>query len=186
MKRRKHLFRSGCKAPNLLMTLAIFCILFPASARSDVASTNYSISGEFSFGTGNESSANYQVADSALDVFLQVPLSSANYQLGSRAEAFSATGLAGINSIAPSNFPKFYSDSTANYTVNATDPDNDSLQYRAKQDGTLKDGPQAGNELSWALSDNDLGRRNVELAVMDADGTVVKNQSAYIVKRPVK
>ncbi|MFA5167828.1 MAG: hypothetical protein WC530_04780 [Candidatus Omnitrophota bacterium] len=183
---RKCLFQSKSGVLSLIGLLPLLCFLFQTHAFADMASTNYSIAGQFVGGSGSESSTNYQVAESALNVFSQPALSSSNYQLGSGAETFSATDLARISAVSPENHPVFYSDSTADYTVTAVDPDNDTLQYRARQDGTLKAGPQSSNQLSWNLSNDDPGRRNIELAVIDPDGTVVTNQSAYVVRRPVK
>ncbi|MFH0985802.1 MAG: hypothetical protein V1882_09765 [Candidatus Omnitrophota bacterium] len=186
--KRQRLFPSKFRSrnPNLAAILVVSCLLFPGVAFSDITSTNYQISGRFTSGNGNESSTSYQIEHSSVDTFSQVALSSTNYQLGSGAEAAATVNVSEIRSVSPGDHAKFYSDSTSDYTVTAFDPDNDSIQYRAKQDGTVKDGPQAGNDLSWALSDSDLGRKNIELAVVDPDGTIVKNQSAYIVRRPVK
>jgi hypothetical protein len=70
--------------------------------------------------------------------------------------------------------------------VTAVDPDSDALEYKALQEGSAKAGPQASNALSWSLSNSDIGRRVVELQVLDPDGTVSLTKDMYVVRRPVK
>ena len=89
-------------------------------------------------------------------------------------------------SISPSNFAKLYSDVDASYTVQATSQDGNSLEYRAKQDSTTKDGPQASNVLSWTLNASDQGRHTMSFEVIDPQGTTLQKQEAYVVRRPTK
>jgi hypothetical protein len=170
----------------LILVMMFFVPVF-RQAQADSSSTNYSLVEErFTGGGGNISSANYQSAETSFEPFASASPTSTNYGFETKAGIGGALNIVAINSIAPSNFYKYYSDQTASFTVTAVDPDSDSLQYRAKQDATVKDGPQASNVLDWTLSASDLGRHTLSFEVIDPDGTVLKQQYAYVVRRPVK
>ena len=174
------------KTRGLLFLVCSFSFLsLPASA--DSASTNYAlVEDQFTGGGGSASSANYQVAETSFASFAGEAMSSTNYGLASKVGIAGAAPIAAINSVSPANFSKHYSDENASFTVTAVDPDSDSLQYQATQDSTTKVPAQSSNVLSWALGSLDIGRRLIQLHVIDPDGTVVTRQSAYVYRRPVK
>lgn len=131
-------------------------------------------------------SASYKAEESAVDWFTKENLTSTNYQVAGKIGVNGASDIVAINSVTPGDYSRFYTDESASFTVEAQDPDNDPLQYQAKQGGTLKDGPQAENVLTWTLDLSDQGRHTVSLDVLDPDGTVRKNQAMYAYRRPVK
>lgn len=161
-------------------------ILCPA-AFADVNSTNYTLTEDrFTGGGGSASSANYQIAETSFDSFSGDSISSTNYGVAAKVGISGASPVASLNGISPAAYAKHYSDESPSYTVTAVDPDSDTLEYRVKQDSTVKDGPQTSNVLSWALSNSDVGRRTLSFEVLDPDGTVVKQQPAYVFRRPTK
>lgn len=165
--------------------LSIFFFIRPVFA--DPSSTNYSVAESFfpAASEGEVTSTNYAVVESTIDYFEKTATSSTNY------EAEGAIGIAGsdlipvIQNVSPSS-GRFFSDENAEFTVTAISPDNDTLEYEAKQDGTTKDGPQSSNILTWALSGSDLGRRAVTVHVSDPDGSVIQHKNEYVFRRPVK
>jgi len=155
---------------------------------ADASSTNFRIESEHATGGANLSvtSTNYKAEESAVDWFTKENLTGTNYKVDGKFGVSGVSNIAVINSVTPGDFSKFFTDESPSFTVGALDPDNDALQYQAKQDGTLKDGPRAENVLTWALGTSDKGRHTVSLDVLDPDGTVRKNQSMYAYRRPVK
>ena len=83
-------------------------------------------------------------------------------------------------------FTKFFHDQSASYTVSATSQDDDTLEYRALQDSTVKAGPQASGTLSWTLGESAIGPHTMSLEAIDPQGTTLKKQEAYVVRRPTK
>ena len=182
-------WRSPMTRKNIfLLTLLTFISLLPvASFAADPSSTNYQAAESyFSAGIGNAQSANYKIDEGNIDSYKKDSASSTNYSLQGKVGISGTAKLPVINSTTPASYAKFFSDQSASYNVSATSTDGDSLQYRAKQDGTVKAGPQSSSTLSWALGSSALGRRAHNLEVIDPDGTVVKPQAAYIYRRPVK
>ena len=162
-----------------------FCFLPPASA--DSSSSNYAlVEDRFTGGGGSASSTNYQIAESSFEQFSGTGLTSANYALDQKIGVSGGSDIATINTISPSGFSKFFSDNNASYTVQAVSQDGDTLQYGAKQDSTTKVSAQASNTVSWALTHSDIGRHTNTVQVIDPQGTTIKKQDAYVVRRPVK
>ena len=172
---------------RVLPLAALFCLLAGSYAFSDTSSTNYTlVEYRFTGGGGNASSTNYQVADSSFGNFSQSAMTSTNYALEAGAGISSGAGIGSINSVSPGDHSKFYSDGNASYTVSAVSQDGDTLQYSAKQDATTKVSAQASSTVSWALSTSDQGRHTMGLSVIDPQGTALKKQEAYVVRRPTK
>lgn len=156
-------------------------------AHADSSSANYALSEDrFTGGGGSASSANYQIAETSFEPFSGESLASTNYGVAPKTGISASTNIVNINSVSPSGFSRHYTDENASFTVTAADPDSDTLEYRAKQDTAVKAGPQASNTLTWALSGSDKGRHTMNLEVIDPDGTVIKQQAAYVFRRPVK
>ena len=164
------------------------CILLPASAfAADPSSVNYQIAESyFPAAAGSAQSASYKADEGTLDYFAKQTATSTSYSLEGKVGIGGSEKIPVISSTNPSDYARFFSDQSASYTVTASTPDSDTLQYRAKQDGTIKAGPQTSSTLAWTLGTADLGRRAHHLEVIDPDGTVVKQQAAYVLRRPVK
>lgn len=181
--------RSKQGRSNLSILFISLCTFFFSNLAfaADPASANYQI-GEsyFPAAAGNAQSTNYKADEGSVDYFSKTTAASANYSFETEVGVSGAEKIPVINSVSPSGNAKFFSDESAAYTITAVSPDSDTLQYRAKQDGTTKAGPQTSSALSWSLGSSDLGRRAVKLEVIDPDGTVLKQQPAYIYRRPVK
>ena len=167
--------------------LAGALILFNTCAYAASSSTNYSLADDsFGGGQGSSQSASYMLERSSFGSFSGTSSSSANYRSDAGLAAFGAQKIPSIQSITPTDYSRFYSDQSASFTVQAVTPDGDTLQYRAKQSGTTKAGPQTSSTLAWTLSSADLGRRALSFEVIDPDGTVLRNASTYVYRRPVK
>ncbi len=157
-----------------------------ASFAQATTGTNYVLSEDrFTGGGGDATSTNYQVAESSFDIFSNTPMVSANYAADTKVGVGGA-GLADINAVSPSDFTKLYFDQSVSYVVTAVSQDGDTLQYRASQDATVKAGPQASGTLTWTLSATDVGRHTMSLEAIDPQGTTLKKQEAYVVRRPTK
>lgn len=154
---------------------------------ADASSTNYAlVEDRFTGGGGSSSSTNYAIAETSFDTFAGGTFTSTNYGVNSKVGIAGAAPIASITSISPVAFSKHYSDESPAFTVTAIDPDSDTLDYQVRQDGTIKDGPQNSNSLTWALSGSDIGRHTLSFEVIDPDGTVKKQQAAYVFRRPTK
>jgi len=161
--------------------------LAPGSLIADSSSTNYGlVEDRFSGGGGGASSAGYQLAETSVEPFAAGSLTSANYGLAPKVGINAAANIVSIHSVSPSDYSRHFADENASFTVTAVDPDRDTLQYRARQDGAPKAGPQASDTLTWALGSSDLGRHTMSLEVIDPDGAVAKQQAARVYRRPVK
>lgn len=173
-----------------ILTLSFFLgslLLAPGSLLADSSSESYALAEDrFTGGGGSASSESYQIVETSFESFSGDSLSSANYALAPKVGIDSAAHIVTINSVSPANYSRHYADENATFTVSALDPDSDHLEYRATQDGTVKAGPQASHELSWAWNESDLGRHTIRLEVIDPDGTVAKQQAAYVFRRAVK
>ena len=173
--------------PCFSLLACAFSLLPLNFAFADSSSVNYSlVEDRFTGGGGSASSAHYQVAETSFDSFSRGALISTNYAEETKVGIAGAAAIVALNSISPANFSKHYTDGSASFTVTAIDPDSDALQYRVKQDSTVKAGPQTSNQLGWAFSNSDAGRHTLGFEVIDPDGTVLKQQSAYVYRRPVK
>ncbi len=172
----------------LAVFLSSFLLAFsPGALFADSSSTNYALVEErFTGGGGAASSASYQIAESSFDSFGNAAMTSANYALETKVGISGAANIATIHSVTPADLAKFFSDGNASYTISAVSQDGDSLQYAAKQDSTTKVSAQSSNSVSWALSASDQGRHTMSLQVIDPQGTTLKKQEAYIVRRPTK
>lgn len=160
-------------------------VLGPAFAES--TSPNYALNGKFTGGSGGGTSTNYEVSQGSFGMFSGVSgATSANYQIQSGDTNPTTLGTPEITGTTPGEYAWFFDDATADYSVATYEMDGDSLQYQAKQDGAMKDGPQSSENLSWVLSAADRGRHAIEIEVIDPDGTVSKQQHAYVVRRPIK
>ena len=168
--------------------LLITILLFAERASADQQSANYRLEAEIVTGGGDGlvTSASYKIEESTIDWVTKATLSSVNYTLENKAGINDVENIPVISSVAPGNYSRFFTDESASFTVNATTPDSDPLEYQAKQDGTTKAGPQTSNVLSWALGASDKGRRALELSVIEQHGTVIKQQTMYVYRRPVK
>ncbi len=173
---------------HLVHAVAVFAVLlFCTPAFADMQSTNYKMAdAAFTSGGGNAQSSSYKVAESFLGSSGSGSLSSTNYSLQAASGISGVDRIAAIQSLSPSDYARFFSDQSASYTVTASSPDGDSLQYRAKQDGTTKVSAQSSSSLSWSLSSADLGKHSHSFDVIDPQGTVTKTQSAYVYRRPLK
>ena len=170
----------------LLVAAALSCFARP-NAWADSSSANYAlVEDRFTGGAGSASSANHRVDESSFDAFGNAAMASASYALQTKVGISGGADIATIHSVTPVGFAKFFHDNEASYTVGAVSQDGQALQYSAKQDSAIKSGPQSSNVLSWALGASDIGRHTMSLEVMDPDGTTLKKQEAYVVRRPVK
>ena len=178
--KNKRLIRSG------LMVFA-FSLLSFNFVFADPASSNYSVAESwFPSGGGSAQSTNYKAEETTIDAFDTPILSSSNFGLEGKIGIKGTEKIPYITAVSPGNFSKHYPDETASFTVTATTPDGDTLQYSGRQNATLKDGPQSSNQLDWALTGSGIGRHVMSLEAIDPDGTVSKQQPAYIYRRPVK
>lgn len=141
--------------------------------------------GRFTGGGGDATSINYQLTESSFESFSSVPLTSINYAAEGKV-GIGGAGIGTINSVTPADFTKYFHDQSASYVVSATSQDGDTLQYKASQDATVKAGPQASGTLGWTFSAADIGRHTVSLEVIDPQGTTLKKQEVYVVRRPTK
>lgn len=141
--------------------------------------------GRFTGGGGSATSTNYQLTESSFEGFSSTALSSTNYAAETKVGVGGA-GIGHINSVTPADYYKYFHDQSASYVVNATSQDGDALQYKASQDATVKVPQQSSNTLGWTLSDTDIGRHTVSLEVIDPQGTTLKKQEVYVVRRPTK
>ncbi len=179
-----------CLSKVWLCTVAGFAFLLLCSRMvyADASSTNFALEGEYQSSGAllSAASTNYALEESALDFNAKDNLSSTNYALeGSVGYGQSLVPI--ISSVSPGDFSKYFTDESPSFTVTATDPDSDSLEYQLKMDGTVKDAFQASNVLTFALSSSDRGRRSFAFEVRDSsDGTVSQNQSSYIFRRPIR
>ena len=173
---------------KLFLLASCFLLLASRNLSADTQSANYQVADDFvsSGGTGLVNSASYRIEDGVLDFSSKSSVSSTNYNIeGSVGQSFFSQ-LPTLSSVSPGDFSKMFTDQNASVIVTAASPDGDALQYQAKQDGTTKVGAQSSNALSWALSGSDRGRRALEFIVTEQHGTVIKQQSAYVFRRPVK
>jgi hypothetical protein len=172
---------------SLSLAFFVHCVCYLGLAFADSSSTNYAlVEDRFTGGGGNASSANYQVAETSFNPFSGSALASTNYALETKFGISGGMNVATVNSIAPGDYAKFFHDQSASYIMSATSQDGDTLQYRALQDSTVKAGPQAFGTLSWSLSAADIGRHAINLEAIDPQGTTLKRQQAYVVRRPAK
>ena len=171
-----------------LVLIFDFCILnFDLSFAADPASTNFSITESyFPAGRSDAQSSSYKIAEGGIDSFARAAASSTHYSVEGKAGISGTEKIPYITAISPGDLSRNYTDEAASFTVSASTPDGDALQYRVKQDGTTKAGPQSSNLLSWALGASDKGRHALSFEVIDPQGTVVKTQANYIYRRPVK
>lgn len=172
-----------------MLTVVSLAILLcsPACVHADSSSANYALTEDrFTGGGGSATSANYQIAESSFNSFGNAAMSSTNYALETKVGISGGAGIATINSISPADYVKFFSDENASYTVSAVSQDGDTLQFGAKQDVTTKVSAQASNTVTWALSGSDLGRHTNTLQAIDPNGTAIKKQEAFVVRRPTK
>ena len=157
-------------------------------AYADTSSTNYAVSSDHFAGGGvlSMTSADYKAEESTVDWTTKDNLTSTNYKVDGKIGISGQHNVVLFNSVTPGDFAKYFTDESTSFAVSAQDPDSDSLQYQAKQDGTTKAGPQSSSTLGWALSASDRGRRALKFEIIDPDGTVSKPQSMYVYRRPVK
>ena len=172
----------------IFCSLLVSGFLFPSSLfAEDLSSTNYKIlQPHLTGGMASASSTNYRADEGAIEPFTKVTATSTNYSLEGKFGIDGAFSVPVINSVTPDNLSRNYTDESPSFTVSAVSPDSQTLNYEARQDGTLKDGPQSTNVLTWALSGSDKGRRALKLTVSDPTGAAVKEQSMYAYRRPVK
>lgn len=165
-----------------------FLLLFSLSAVADTSSTHYKLHSEIPTGGGaySISSSSYKVEESSLEWFTKEALTSTNYKVQGKIGIQGTENLVRIDSITPGDFARFFTDSSASYTLTATSPDASALEYQAKQDGTLKDGPKATSTLTWPFSTPDKGRHKASLQVLHPKGNVAQEQALYAYRRPVK
>ena len=172
------------------IAFAVLMLAFLAvpSASADMQSVNFKTESEqiAAGGIYSLSGTNFKVYESAIDFSSKENLSSQNFKLDARIGTAGRDYVAVIQSINPADYARYYTDQSASYTVSAVSPDGQALTYRAKQDGTVKAGPQNKKVLTWALGIPARGRHLLSIEVIEPDGTVAKNQSMYVMRRPVK
>ena len=170
--------------------ISLLTFLFLISALpvyADPSSANYQLGDSyFPAGSGGGSSSSYQVGESTVDYFEKSTASSTNYAVENKVGISGLQKIPVIQSVTPGDYARFYTDENASYAVSATTPDSDSLQYRAKEDAATKVAAQSSSTLAWTLAGGDKGRHTMSMEVIDPDGTVAKQQTAYIFRRPVK
>lgn len=175
---------SRLMALSWLLALGSWCpLLF-----SDTQSTNYKIESDFFSGGGavQITSASYKAEENVIDALSKSLATSTNYKVDGKF-GVASTPVPVINSILPGDYPRFFTDETAAFTVNAQDPDSDTMQYQLKVDGVTKVAFQSSNNLSYALAAGDRGRHDLTFQVQDTnDGTVNSVKSAYYFRRPTK
>ena len=168
-----------------IVFVLFICCSGPAFA--DSSSANYVLAEDrFTGGGGSASSTNYQIKESSFNLFSNAAMTSTNYALETKIGISGGADIATINSVTPGDFTKLYFDQSASFTVSATSQDGEALQYRALQDATVKAGPQSSSTLSWTLTSADIGRHTISLEAIDPQGTTLKKQEAYVVRRPTK
>ena len=167
--------------------LSFLLLPFHFAFAADPASTNFSVAESwYAAGGGNAQSTDYKVEESSIDSYGKGSLSSTHYGLEGKVGIKGTEQIPYISSITPANYSKFFTDESASFTVAASTPDGDTLQYLAKQDSTTKDGAQSSNVLTWSLSGSDLGRHVIDIQVIDPQGTTLQKQDAYVARRPTK
>ena len=172
--------------PFSVLAFESWVIVTAAFSPDTGGGTNYSVTeARFTGGGGDASSTNFQLTESSFDQFTSGSLTSTNYGLETKI-GVGGQGIGQIVSVTPSDFTEFYTDQNASYTVTAVSQDGDALQYLAKQDATTKVGPQSSGVLSWTLSTSDIRRHTMSLEAIDPQGTTLKKQEAYVVRRPTK
>jgi len=172
---------------GIASTFLTLLVLYASPVFADSASANYSlVEDRFTGGGGNASSTNYQIAESSFNQFAAAAMTSTNYALETKTGISGGADIATVNSVIPADFTKFFSDQNASFTVGATSQDGEALQYKATQDSTVKVAAQSSSTMSWALSSADIGRHTISLEVIDPQGTTLKKQEMYVVRRPVK
>lgn len=162
-------------------------LLIPNRLYAELSSTNYKAELKETGGGGSSSSSSYSIAEGEIDWGKKDLLTSTSYKVEGQVGISSGILLIPeIQSVTPSNYSRFFTDGNASFTVQARDPDNDPLQYQAKQDGTVKVAFQSSSTLTYALSASDKGRHAVKFEVKDNDGTVAAEQAMYAFRKPVK
>jgi hypothetical protein len=175
------------KKTVFLLSLLLVSFFFASVSFADLDSTNYKITqSNFSGGTENLGSTNYSVKEGILDFFTKENITSTNYQTEGTVGIEGQNAISVVSTVTPADYARFYTDESASFTVTAVDPDSDTLEYQARQDGTIKAGPQSSNVLTWTLGSSDKGRHEILLEVLDPDGTVSAVRRTYIFRRPVK
>ncbi len=173
-----------------LVSLIAFTLLtlhLTSLAFTDSSSINFTLlEDRFTAGGGSASSVNYQIAETSFDTFSGLALSSANYALDTKIGISGGADIGTINSITPGDFARFYLDTNASYAIQASVQGGNTLQYGAKQDTITKVNAQIPNTVSWVLNSLDIGRHTNTLQVIAPEGTTIKKQDAYVLRRPVK
>jgi len=171
---------------NKLIAFLVLLLMWGGSSFASPSSTNYGISNFIqSGGGGDTTSTNYQIKEGRIVLGETLSLSSTNYEI--EAVEVSITGrLATVDSVTPGDLSPIYYEDNISYTVTATDPDGDTLQYAAEQDATSKVTTQSSNVLPWTLTVTDFGRHTANLDVIDPDGTVTRQQDFFVVHTPAK
>lgn len=169
-----------------LFMLFLLCSVASVSA-ANPASTNYELAeGYFLSAEGNAQSAGYKIDEGRIDSFAAAAASSTNYRVDGRIGIRGTNSIPEITSISPVSPSKTYTDESASFTVTVNNFDGDSLQYQVKQDGVIKDGPQASSSLTWSLSGADQGAHTYLFEVIDPQGTVVQSQRGHSFRKPTK
>jgi len=170
-----------------LCFLFLVTFLLPPSAFA-ATSANYEIDAMTLSGGGAASveSANYEIERGRIGLFPRTEADSTNYTAQNGDGVSLSYLIPEITAVSPGNYGKYYSDESPAYTVTAVSPDQETLSYQARMDGTVADGPQASNELSWALSAGDVGRHTLALEASDPSGSAAMARIIYVFRRPVK
>jgi hypothetical protein len=173
-------------AQFFLIMLSIFNLI--PFVYADATSTNYKLESNLPTGGGSFSitSANYKLEEGSIDWIAKSDQVSTNYKVDGKTGINGTELIPVIASTNPGDLARFFTDQSASFTVSATTPSGNSLTYQAAQDGVVKAGWQASNVLNWALGVADKGRRSLALAVTETNGTVLKQQSMYVFRRPIK
>lgn len=181
------------------MGRAVFTLLFFLLANgawqlelvhADLSSPSYKISREWISGGGGEevSSSSFKVLEGSIDSAAQALMSGTSYRIQSQ------IGLKDgippmppqIDAVSPGNLSRFFMDETASYTVQATDPTGENLEYQLKAGQTVKTLWQASPALSYGLTAQDKGRHRLSFEVRNSEGTTVMAQDQYIFRRPAR
>lgn len=172
---------------KIYLLLAVFS-LNASLAFADAQSTNFKLESNFSSGGGAASgtSTNFKIEEGNIDWTEKANLSSSTYKVDSAIGTSGAPPVAVIQSITPADYTRFYTDQSASFVVTAVSPDNDPLQYEAKQDGVSKAGPQPSCPLTWPFTLSDKGKHTIDLSATEQHGTVTASRKIYVMRKPVK
>ncbi len=132
------------------------------------------------------SSSSYQLEEGTFEGLYQQNLTGPKLKLESSVGINGIQSLPKIIAIIPGDYSRFFTDEQATFSVLASTPERETLQYFAKQDGILKKGPQTNGSFSWGLLPADKGRHALSFEVRGSEGTVLMTQNMRAYRRTIK